>query len=147
MASRENLMPPAGRWGENIDAPLHSDEPAKGEMTLEWLRDEKVMVQRSVADEPMFPESIAVVIPADSGDEFAVHYFDSRGVSRVYRMTFEENVWKMWREADGPDDFDQRFEGTLSEGGRKIEGAWRRVEDGEWLEDFELTYTRLDKPA
>lgn len=143
MPSMVDLKPLGGRWNEVIDAPAHFDAPVNGEMSLEWLRDEKVMLQRSVADEPIFPEAVAVVMAEEGEETFAVHYFDSRGVAREYRMTFEANVWKMWREADGPDDFDQRFEGRLSDDGRTIEAAWHRTEDGEWLHDFDLTYTRL----
>ena len=38
-------------------------------------------------------------------------------------MSFQDGVWKWWRHATHPDDFDQRFEGTLSEDGKTIESA------------------------
>ena len=54
------------------------------------------------------------------------HYFDSRGVARVYKMSVEEGVWKLWR--DEPDfsplDFSQRFTGTFSADGTTIAGRW-----------------------
>ncbi len=144
MPEMASLVPLVGRWTETIDAPRYLDAPAKGEMTLEWLRDENVLLQRSLADEPIFPEGVSVVIAEQGEETFTVHYFDSRGVARVFRMSFEDRIWKLWREASGPDDFDQRFEGTLSEDGSRIEGAWHRVEDGEWLHDFDVTYARVD---
>jgi hypothetical protein len=142
MPSMQDLKPLAGRWREVIEEAEFLDEAAHGEMTNEWLRDEKVMLQRSASDNPVFPEAVAVIMEEEGEDTFAVHYFDSRSVARVYRMTFEGNLWKMWRDADGPGDFDQRLEGRLSDNGGTIEAAWHRTEDGEWLHDFDVTYTR-----
>ncbi len=144
MPEMEDLEPLVGRWTQVVDAPRHVDEPIPGEMTLEWLRDRKVIVQRSAVEEPMFPEGVSLIMAADEGAEgdFTVHYFDSRAVSRVMHMTFIDGVWKMWREAAGPDDFDQRFEAKLSEDGATIDGSFHLVEDGEWLHDFDVTYTR-----
>ncbi len=136
------LAPLVGRWTETIDAPRHLDEPVKGEMTMEWLRDEKVLLQRSIAEDPIFPEGVSLVMAEEGKDTFTAHYFDSRGVARIYDMTLEGGVWKMWREATGPDDFDQRFEGALSEDGSTVEGAFHLTEDGEWIHDFDVTYTR-----
>ena len=30
---------------------------------------------------------------------FEQHYYDSRGVARVYQMSLEGGIWKLWREA------------------------------------------------
>jgi hypothetical protein len=67
-------------------------------------------------------------------------YADARGVHRVYRMTFADGVWTMWRAAPG---FNQRFTGTLSADGTTVDGRWEMSGDGEnWILDFGLTYTR-----
>jgi hypothetical protein len=57
-------------------------------------------------------------------------------------MSFHDGVWKWWRHATGPDDFDQRFEGTFSADGKTIDSSCYLVEDGEWIHDFDVTYTR-----
>lgn len=145
MPEMEELEPLIGRWTEVIDAPRHIDEKVDGETTLEWLRDRNVILQRSITENPIFPEGVSLIMTADEGadGDFTVHYFDSRAVSRVMHMTFIDGVWKMWREAVGPDDFDQRFEGTLSEDGAVIDGSFHLVEDGEWIHDFDVTYRRV----
>jgi hypothetical protein len=76
----------------------------------------------------------------DATGEFTMLYADARGVHRVYRMTFADGVWRIWREAPG---FNQRFTGTLSEDGDTIEARWEFSADGAtWNVDFTMTYTR-----
>lgn len=76
----------------------------------------------------------------DSTDEFTMLYADARGVYRVYRMTFADGVWRLWRDAPG---FHQRFTGTLSADGATMDGQWEMSPDGaDWHLDFELTYRR-----
>ena len=75
-----------------------------------------------------------------------MHYFDSRGIARVYAMSLEDGVWTLWREA--PDfsslDFAQRFTGTFSDDGTTIVGRWETAHDGAtWEHDFDLTYVRV----
>ena len=75
------------------------------------------------------------------------HYFDSRGVARVYKMTLADNVWRLWRdEADfSPLDFRQRYTGTVSDDGRTITGSWEICHDDgtTWEHDFDLTYVKV----
>lgn len=145
MPDIKDLEPLIGEWTQVVDAPRHLEEKVPGRMTLEWLRGEQVVLQRSIADNPMFPEGV-VLIMAASGDaaegDFTAHYFDSRPAVRTLHMSFQDRVWKWWRYAAGPDDFDQRFEGTLSADGRTIASSCYLVEDGEWIHDFDVTYTR-----
>ena len=70
----------------------------------------------------------------------AQHYFDSRGVARVYAMTITDEAWTLVREHPG---FSQRFFGTFSDDGRTIEGRWeKRLDDANWELDFPMTYTK-----
>jgi hypothetical protein len=82
-----------------------------------------------------------MVIGGDESTEtYCALYFDSRGVSRIYQMSLNDGVWKMWREAPG---FRQRFTGTFSDDGGTIRGYWERSADGShWEHDFDLTYTK-----
>jgi hypothetical protein len=73
-------------------------------------------------------------------ETFEQHYYDSRGVARVYQMSLNEGTWKLWREAPG---FHQRYTGVFSEDGNRIMGAWEKSADGsEWKHDFELSYIK-----
>lgn len=86
-----------------------------------------------------FPTT-AVIGLDDATDEFTMLYADARGVHRVYRMTFGDGAWTMWRGAPG---FNQRFSGTMSADGHTIDGRWEMSADGvAWNLDFELTYLR-----
>jgi hypothetical protein len=92
-------------------------------------------------DNAPFPVT-AVIGLDDAADEFTMLYADARGVHRVYRMTFADGEWRMWRDAPG---FNQRFTGTVGADGRTMEGRWEMSEDGQtWRLDFELTYARED---
>jgi hypothetical protein len=77
----------------------------------------------------------------DTSDEYAVLYYDSRDVRRVYRMTLKDREWRMWREAP---DFNQRFTGKISKDGRVIAAQWEMSRDGDsWDLDFDITYTTV----
>jgi hypothetical protein len=66
---------------------------------------------------------------------------DSRGVARVYGMSLDDGVWRLWRDGS---DFSQRFTGTFSDDGTTISGAWEIALDGSrWEHDFDLVYTRV----
>lgn len=114
-------------------------------MTLERLRGESVLLQRSIAEKPRFPESVVLIMVADEGAEgdFTAHYFDSRAVSRGLHMSFQDGVWKWWRRATNPDDFDQSFDRTLSDDGKTIDSSCYLVQDGEWVRDFDVSYMRV----
>ena len=69
-----------------------------------------------------------------------MHYFDSRGVSRIYEVGMSDTVLDISREAPG---FSQRFRGDLEDGGNKISGLWKLCRDDKtWDDDLRITYTR-----
>ena len=89
------------------------------------------------------PAAGVAVIGADADHEGGLlqHYFDSRGVARVYRTSLEAGVWRLWREQPG---FDQRYAGALSGDGATIAGAWeKRIDGATWEHDFDLVHTRV----
>jgi hypothetical protein len=78
----------------------------------------------------------------DASGAFAALYADGRGVSRIYDMSFEADVWQLWRRAPG---FHQRFKARFDGDRRTIEGRWEKSEDGAtWENDFDLTYVQID---
>ncbi|WP_339155903.1 hypothetical protein [Actinomadura luteofluorescens] len=124
-----------GEW--TAEVPQFGD--AQGRVTIDRLEGGAFLRIRSQPPPPA-PTATQLVGLDDSSGLYTVLYYDSRGVSRVYRMSFDGGVWKMWREAPG---FDQRFTGTLSADGRGIQAAWEKSLDNEaWEHDFDIFYTK-----
>ena len=76
------------------------------------------------------PERVPMPLePADpmrAGEAYVQHYFDSRGVARVYQMGFRGGLWTLSRTtADySPLEFSQRYSGRFTDDGNTIDGAW-----------------------
>ncbi len=144
----KRLDPFIGEWSLEADIPQAppAGSDARARAVFEWMPGERFLVQRWEVPQPAAPDGIAI-IGFDSGREiYLQHYFDSRGVARVYEMSFSDGVWKLWRESPdfSPLDFRQRFDGTFSEDGRTIAGRWEISPDGSsWEHDFDLTYTKV----
>ncbi len=85
--------------------------------------------------QPGFPDSIAIIAPDPGSRGFTQHYFDSRGIVRLYRMESTRRCLES----------SQRFEGTFSADGDTIDARWEESHDGgqSWQLDFRLTYTRV----
>ena len=145
-ALRDALAPLVGEW--KMVATFKDAPPADvgARATFEWLPGEQFLIQRWEVPIPEAPDGIAIIGPdPERGGKYLQHYFDSRGVARVYKMILENGVWKLWREqADfSPLDFAQRYTGTFSDDGKTIAGAWEIRHDGKtWEHDFDLTYAR-----
>ena len=113
-----------------------------GRVTFEWLEGKFFLTQRFVVEHPAAPSGIAIIGVTDEPETFSQHYYDSRGVARVYQMSLDGGIWNVWREAPG---FWQRFTGVISGDGSAIKGAWQASADGrEWKHDFGLTYIKMD---
>jgi len=113
-----------------------------GRTTFEWVQGRFFLIQRFVAENPVAPSGIAIIGAGQEPGTFQQHYYDSRGVTRVYQMSLDNGVWRLWRDAPG---FCQRYTGRISDGGKTITGAWEKSTDGrEWAHDFRLTYIKED---
>ena len=136
-----------GTWRLEVafpDAPAGDDIGARA--TFEWMPGERFLIQRWEVPIPEAPDGLAV-IGFDAGrDTYLQHYFDSRGVARVYEMTLEDRTWTLSRTAPdfSPLNFSQRYTATISEDGGLIEGRWEIADEPEaWRLDFELSYARI----
>ena len=130
----------AGYFGAGAPAIVNRD----GRTTFEWLEGKFFLLQRFATDHPAAPSGIAIIGPSEEDDVCLQHYFDSRGVARVYRTTLERRTWTVWREAPR---FWQRYTGVISEDGSRIEGAWEGSADGsQWKRDFDLSYVKRRQP-
>jgi hypothetical protein len=137
----ERLAPLVGEW--TLEASLAPE--MTGRCVFEWVLGGAFLMQRSEAPDPA-PDGLAILAPDPAGHDYVQHYFDSRGVVRIYGMSFENGVWKLWRDAPDftPLDFHQRFTGTLSDDGNRIDGRWESSDDGSaWEVDFDLMFTRV----
>jgi hypothetical protein len=130
--------PLVGEWTTEATHPMFPSLVVTGRVAYEWLEGERFLIQRSTMDHPEFPDSISVVGFAD--DELTAHYFDSRGVFRVYGVAMEGDTLRMWRDAPR---FSQRLEAKLSDDGTTLAGVWQLSRDDEtWDDDLAVTFTR-----
>lgn len=137
----ERLEPLVGEWRL---AASFAGADLGGRVVFEWMPGRRLLVQRWEAPDPV-PDGLAVIGFDEPKGIFLQHYFDARGVARVYEMSFADGVWKLWRSAPdfSPLQFSQRFTGTFADDDSVIEGTWEICHDGQtWEKDFDLTYTR-----
>jgi hypothetical protein len=144
------LEPLVGEWSLAMVMPgdeLPSPAPDVGaRVTFEWMGDKAFLLERWTVPIPEAPDGLAVIGWDEGRGTFLQHYFDERGVARVYEMSFEDGVWRLERlKPDfSPYDFAQRFTGRLTGDGSRIDGTWEIAEDKvTWAKDFDLIYTRL----
>jgi hypothetical protein len=136
-------------WHGEGAIPIEPPMTISEEATIRRLGE--FIVFSSVAQPAEVPDSISVIGGAPDGEPQPMHYFDSRGVERLYMTALEGSTWKIWR-APGEDwngphgpGFNQRFIGEISPDGRTIEGRWERGmgDAGDvWELDFPINYVR-----
>jgi hypothetical protein len=130
-----------GEWTQQVTG--HGDPT--GTISFAWALGDRYLLQRSTLPAP-FPHSLALIEYDEATAEFRQHYFDSRGVSRVYRMTLRDSEWTLLRtEGDFTElSFAQRYVGTIADDGRSVEGRWEQSHDGgrTWERDFGLRFER-----
>ena len=147
----QEFEPLLGRWhGEGvlpIDPPMSLISDAKIERLGAFI------VFSSVGEPAEVPDTLSIIGGAPEGEPQPMHYFDSRGVKRLYLTAMDGSTWKIWRapgeDWNGPDGpgFNQRFIGEISADGRTIEARWERgMGDAgdDWELDFSITYARRD---
>lgn len=126
-----------GKWTTQATHPAFPGMVVNGRVEVEWLEGEQFLIHRAWSDHPDFPDSISVI---GVTEELSMHYFDSRGVHRVYRADASEGEWRIWRDAPG---FSQRFTGTFSDDGSTLSGLWELSrDDSTWADDLQITYRR-----
>ena len=142
-----------GDW--SMEARFPGDRPAPpgaarpgptARSRFEWALGGQFLVQHTEVPVPEAPDSLAIVGTDPRTGGYTQHYYDSRGVVRLYAMSFADGVWTLTRESPDftPLDFRQRFTGTFSADQNTISGAWETspADGGQWKHDFGLTYRR-----
>jgi hypothetical protein len=130
------MVPPGGEPSGDVGA----------RVTFEWAPGDNWLIQRWTVPVPEAPDGVAIIGRHDGGEGLLQHYFDERDVARVYEMSFEDGVWTLERTKKdySPYEFAQRFTGTFTEDGNRIDGVWEIAHDKKtWEKDFDLNYIRL----
>ncbi len=133
---------------------IPSEPPMKlsVEATIERLGE--FVVMRTVGEPAEMPSTLSIIGGMSDGEPQPMHYFDSRGVKRLFLTTVQGSTWTIWRSPDedwnGPDGpgFNQRFIGEISADGATIDGRWERGlgDAGDaWELDFPITYSRTSR--
>lgn len=122
-----------GQW----DITMHHSavpEPVIGKQSYERVLEDAFVKLRWTYDHPDFPDALALL---DAG---TCHYFDVRGVVRVFDLTVDDSGWTMHRRGD---DFWQRSSATFDSRDR-MTGTGENSFDGgaTWQHDYSIVYTR-----
>lgn len=142
-----------GEWVVEAQFPGDQPRPSTGadanpmaRSWFEWALDRQFLLQRTELPIPEAPDSLTIISTDLETCSYTQHYYDSRGVVRLYAMSLADQVWTLARESPDfmPLEFRQRFTGRFSEDASSISGAWEKCLDGgEWEHDFALTYHRV----
>jgi hypothetical protein len=134
------------RFPGDQPAPANAkEESPQARSWFEWALGGQFLVQRTEVPIPEAPDSLTIVSAGPEAGAYTQHYYDSRGMARLYAMSLAGGVWTLTRESPDftPLDFRQRFTGTFSDDGNTISGAWEKGLGGAgWEHDFALTYRR-----
>jgi hypothetical protein len=130
-----------GKWEAEGAHPMLPGEAIRGTSSFEWLDGERFVIWRSHYDHPEIPNGITIIGVTDG--QLSMHYFDQRGVYRVYAAKLDQSTWRYWRDAAAPD-LSQRFTGTFSDDANTITVQGQLSRDREtWEDDLALTYQRV----
>ena len=141
----EASFPGVAAWGP-IGSGRAAGPPPLGHSMFEWILNGSFLMQRTEVPIPVAPDSLAIVSADPDTAGYTQHYYDARGVARLYAMSLTGGVWRLLRDrADfTPLPFQQRYTGTFSSDQDTIHGAWEKSGDGTtWEHDFTLTYRRV----
>ena len=111
-------------------------EPVSGRQRYERVLNEAFVMLHWTYDHPDFPDAIALL------DEHTYHYFDVRGVTRVFELTINDSGWSMIRRDE---DFWQRSAGRFRGTGSIDSTGEKSFDEGTtWQHDFSMSYTRIE---
>jgi len=132
-----------GEWDTEMTHPLITGV-TRGRAVFEWLAGRRFLIWRSDVPPGAIPSAIAIIGGGSTPGTWPMEYFDSRGVSRTYRISMDDGIWRMWRDHPG---FSQRATGTIGDDGRTIRWLSELQEDGPWKPDLEVTFRRRSRPT
>jgi hypothetical protein len=131
-----------GAWTTEATHPALPGTIVSGTADVQWLEGERFLIFRAHNDHPDFPDSISILGETDG---LKWHYFDSRGVHRIYELSMTDDSWEISREVPASDAeaFSQRLVLTFEDNGNTMEGRSAISYDNEtWRDDLQITYRR-----
>lgn len=110
-------------------------ETVSGRQRYDRVLDGAFVLQRWTYDHPDFPDAMALL----SEDRY--HYFDVRGITRVFEFKVDDAGWSM---IHLDDDFSQRYTARFR-GPDVMESTGEKSHDNglTWQHDFTMTYLRV----
>ena len=131
-------MSPLDRLPGTWDLTMHHadiEEPVLGRHRYEWVLDGAFLQLRWTYERPDFPDAMALFAPP------RYHYFDVRGVVRVFDLTVAEDGWSMVNVTG--DGLSQRTTARFT-GADTVEVTGERSTDtgASWEPDFTMTLAR-----
>ena len=131
-----------GAWNMELSGASFLPDPqsvVNGSVAFDWIEDCAALAMR------MGDTATWIIGRDDDEQDYHVLYGDDRGVSRVYRMSLIDSVWRIWRHTA---EFSQRFEAEVDTGRGVITGRWEKSHDEgvTWEHDFNVRYTRSGSP-
>jgi len=131
-----------GAWTTEATHPAVPGTIVGGTADVQWLDGQRFLIFRSRNDHPDFPDSTSILGDTDG---LHWHYFDSRGVHRIYELRVTDDAWEISRDAAGRDAqaFSQRLTVTFGDDDDTMEGRSAISYDNEtWQDDLQITYRR-----
>jgi hypothetical protein len=131
-----------GAWTTEATHPAVPGTIVSGTADVQWLEGERFLIFRAHNEHPDFPDSISILGDTDG---LKWHYFDSRGVYRIYELRVTDDGWGISRDAAGSDAqaFSQRLALTFEDDDDTMEGRSAISYDNEaWQDDLQITYRR-----
>jgi hypothetical protein len=124
-----------GRWTTEATHPAFPGTSVHGSAEVTWLEGEKFLIFRAWTDHPKFPDAISIL-----GDTqgLKMHYFDDRGVHRVYELGLTDDGWAATLDAPG---WWQQMRYAFTDDDT-IEGTSRLAQDEAPADDLAITYRR-----
>ncbi|SHM78627.1 hypothetical protein [Gracilibacillus kekensis] len=133
-----------GEWELEL---IHPDfQSILGHTSFTWMDGNQFMIQSANVNQSEFPSSMIVYDYDSNTDTYIQHYFDSRGVARLYKMSIKQRNWELWRNSSDFStlDLSQRFWGEFNASYDTIQSTWEKSFDGEkWEHDFKIIYRKL----
>jgi hypothetical protein len=131
-----------GNWTSQATHPALPGTVVPGTVSVEWLEGERFLIWRARSDHPDFPDSISILGDTDG---LRWHYFDSRGVYRLFELTVTGAGWEIARHVPASaSDFSQRLTVTFADEDNTMIGTSQLSRDNEtWNDDLAITYRRV----
>jgi hypothetical protein len=123
-----------GTWDVSMNH-VAIPETVRGRQTYERVLDDAFILMRATMEHPLVPDALALLEPE------RYHYFDVRGVTRVYELEVDDASWSMIRRDA---DFWQRSSVSFT-GPEEMTGTGDNSHDEgvTWEHDYSITYRRV----